>query len=108
MEQAIGMLGQIDRKQASRNVVVGALLGGVFGIITTVGIIAIFTLVSTNQFANFYLGCSFMVIGVVVLVRVHKRRGMISADQTKKRKDEAEAEEGDDEGESLLAVEAKD
>jgi hypothetical protein len=50
------------------------------GLANTIFIIAIFTLISVNEFMNFYVGSFFIVIGTMLLYRVHKRRGMISTD----------------------------
>ena len=50
---------------------------------------------------NFYMGGFFMVIGVMLLYRISKRRGMISSDLAKK--DQASLEHTD-ENESLLRI----
>ena len=55
-------------------------MGGIFGLMSTVGTIAVFTLVSTNQYINFYAGGFFMVVGAMVLYRIYKRRGLINTD----------------------------
>ena len=107
-EQARAIFDQIDRKRATRNAGTSAIVGGIFGTINTVGIVAIFTLVSTNQYMNFYLGGFFMVIGVLVLVRVHKRRGLISTDITANQGASAGGKKNDDgeedENEGLLLL----
>ena len=80
MIYALNLIEQIDKKQVSRNASTSAVVGGIFGVISTVGVIATFTMVSTNQYINFYVGGFFMVIGVMLLYRVYKRRGLIDSD----------------------------
>jgi len=73
-------LNKLDKVILSQNAVGGALFGGMMGLANTIFIIAIFTLVSVNEFMNFYVGGFFMAIGALLLYRVWKRRGMISND----------------------------
>ena len=80
MIYALNLIEEIDKKQASRNASTSAVVGGIFGLVSTVGVIATFTMVSTNQYINFYVGGFFMVIGVMLLYRVYKRRGLIDTD----------------------------
>lgn len=68
------------------------------GLANTIIIIAIFTLVSINQFMNFYVGGFFIAIGSLLLYRVYKRRGMVSAGAPEK----LSLFEDFDESESLL------
>ena len=56
---------------------------------------------------NFYMGGFFMVIGALLLYKVHKRRGMISMDlgpeaQSKKNDSLSEAKDNDEEASGLL------
>jgi len=74
------LLGKLDKVIVSQNALGGALFGGMMGLANTIFIIAIFTLISVNEFMNFYVGSFFIVIGTMLLYRVHKRRGMISTD----------------------------
>jgi len=74
------LLGKLDKVIVSQNALGGALFGGMMGLASTIFIIAIFTLISVNEFMNFYVGSFFIVIGTMLLYRVHKRRGMISTD----------------------------
>jgi len=80
---------------------ISSIFGGMLGLALTISVISVFTLVSTNQFMNFYMGGFFMVIGVMLLYRISKRRGMISTDLGKK--NEASLEQND-ENESLLRI----
>ena len=80
---------------------ISSIFGGMLGLALTISVISVFTLVSTNQFMNFYMGGFFMVIGVMLLYRISKRRGMISTDLGKK--NEASLEHTD-ENESLLRI----
>ena len=49
-----------------------------FGLANTIIVISIFTLVSINYFMNFYIGGFMMILGVMLLYRVYKRRGVIT------------------------------
>ena len=75
-----GLLSKLDKVVVSQNALGGALFGGMIGLSSTIFIIAVFTLISVNEFMNFYVGGFFIVIGTMLLYRVHKRRGMISTD----------------------------
>ena len=69
-----------DKRVFFQNTSAGAIFGGMLGLANTILIITVFTVVSVNRFMNFYIGGFFMVLGVLLLYRVHKRRGMISND----------------------------
>ena len=70
----------MDREVLVRNAMTSGVFGGMLGVANTIVIISVFTMVSTNQFMNFYMGGFFMIIGVMVLFRVWKRQNMTSID----------------------------
>ena len=67
---------QINKYVIALNSLISAIVGGMFGLANTIIVITIFTAVSTNYFMNFYIGGFMMILGVMLLVRVCKRRGM--------------------------------
>lgn len=69
---------KINRQVVALNGLVSAIVGGMFGLANTIIVITLFTLVSTNYFMNFYIGGFMMILGVMLLYRVYKRRGVIS------------------------------
>lgn len=60
------------------NALVSAVVGGMFGLANTIIVIFVFTMISTNYFMNFYIGGFMMILGVMLLYRVYKRRGVIT------------------------------
>ena len=96
----------MDRFVLVKNVLACATFGGIYGATNTLILIATFTTVSTNRFMNFYIGGLFMVFGALLLHRVCKRRGMVSADVGRPKKEGA-ADLNEDENESLLLEQDK-
>lgn len=66
----LNVIQRMDKNKLASNALFGGIYGGIFGVANTGIIFAVFTLISTNQFMNFYFGGLFLFLGTYLLHRI--------------------------------------